>query len=222
VLANYDEAAPNMAIFDGSAPVSTAVRSLAEQLRIRFPERGSIILFTPSVPTLKIESLVGDLACFVSQTAGKVLVFDSRPLLNANSIPAWIGHDGIEVGQRVEDFLEGKTDKPATCFAPTQVSKVEYSRAQLSSYVNNMIGMYRFHRLVEEMRERFAMILLIAPAVNPELGDENYLQSLVDGSILVLDGQENPVRTHNYVDLLRASDAPLMGSIVFERRSGGW
>src|SRR5262249_15357058 len=139
-----------------------AVQALADRITEEGVDRGGIVLFTPTTEQLRVTPAIGDLGRHLSRNGDRVLVVDARP---AAETPGWAGSGAPAVAASVEGSLDGRPAAPADCFVPTSLDGVEYSRADLASRVSGVIAAHRFRQLVEEMRERYSVVLMVSPAV---------------------------------------------------------
>src|SRR5207302_10349046 len=100
----------------------------------------------------------------------------------AAETPDWAGPQAPDVAQTVEGYLDGKAEGAAGCFVPTALEGVEYSRADLSTRVSGVLSAHRFRQLVEEMKERYSVVFLVAPPVSLEASDP-LLAMLAEGMV---------------------------------------
>jgi hypothetical protein len=192
---------------------SEHLRALAGRIAHGATERGAIVLFTPAAPRLRVETLMGDLGCYCSQMGGKVLIFDARPPEQRPAPPAWAGLKADLVARDVESYLDGLCDKPGSCFVPTLIAGIEYSRADLVGHLQGVMAMYRFRRLVHEMKERFAVVLMITPD-RYRGGQGDVFATLAEGVVVVLTENADPKDVEDYLQDLRNSETPIYGAVT--------
>jgi hypothetical protein len=188
------------------------MENLAARITENVQERGAIVLFTPVSGKLSVESLVGDLACHFAQLGDRVLVFDART--GRPGIPSWVGPNASHVHERVGSFLEGTTDRAGGCFASTLITSVDYSRADLLKQLNGVIATYRFRRMAQDMRERYSLVLMIAPDLESAGGADDFLSTISEGVVVVLGEKTNPAELEGYIDNLRGAEHTLYGAVT--------
>ena len=193
------------------------LRALAARIAQNATDRGSIVLFTPASSGLRIESLVGDLGCYYAQHGGRVLVFDARPLEGSSSLPAWAGPAAGEVGIEVEDFILGHLDRPSACCVSTLIASIDYSRCDVFKHLGGVLSMYRFRRLVEEMKSSYSLILLITPEMYRRDPEDDFLGHLAEGVVVVMSDGVNPAEVDAYIHSLRALDRTVYGAVTVPR-----
>ena len=174
------------------------MQAIAERILEEGVDRGGIVLFAPTEEQLQVAPVVGGLGQVFGKRGDRVLVFNAR---QAAETPDWAGSQASEVAQTVEGYLDGRADAPAGCFVTTAISGVEYSRADLSTRVSGVVSAHRFRQLVEQMRERYSVVFLVAPPVSLQEGDP-ILAMLAEGMVLVTEASANPVEVHAYLDTL--------------------
>jgi len=188
---------------------SQAVMALAERITQEGVDRGSIVLFAPTQDQLQLTSLIGDLGLQLSQEGNRVLVFDARPTAEN---PAWAGPNTQAVANRVEGYLDGRSEA-THCFIPTAMKNVEYSRADLSNRVSGVMSAHRFRQLVEEMRERYSLVLMVAPPMALD-GNDPLLATLAEGLVIVTESSAPPNQIKAYIDhLAEQIPAPVYGAL---------
>ncbi len=193
----------------------TQMESLAAQITQNVHDHGSIVMFTPVTARMNIESLVGELARHFAQLGDRVLVFDARP--GNPMIPSWAGPNAPTAQNRVIQFLEGTNDRAGGCFTPTKLASVDYSGADLSEHLNGVIATYRYRRMAEEMRERYTLVLMMAPDLEYLGDEEDYLSTMAEGVVLILDEHTNPTEVEGYIHNLRATDASVYGAVLMNK-----
>lgn len=179
------------------ANVTPAVEAIAERIIQDGVDPGGIVLFAPTEENLQVAPVVGGLGEVFGQK-GKVLVFDARQLAES---PDWAGPDSTAIARTVEGYLDGQSDAAGSCFVPTTIDGVEYSRADLTTRVNGVMTAHRFKQLVEEMRDRYSMVFLVAPPVSLDEADP-ILAMMAEGMVLVTETSADPVAVHAYLDTL--------------------
>jgi hypothetical protein len=192
----------------------TQLETLAAQITQSVQEPGSIVLFTPVSRRMNIESMIADLAQQFAQLGERVLLFDARP--GNPLIPTWAGPNAAAVQDRVIQFLEGTNDRAAGCFTPTKIASLDYCSANLTEHLNGLISVYRFRKLAEEMRDRYSLVLMIAPDLEYIGDDEDYLSIMAEGVVLVLNEDTNPAEVEGYIRNLRSSQASVYGAVVMK------
>jgi uncharacterized protein involved in exopolysaccharide biosynthesis len=196
------------------AQPESAARALADRIVQEGVDPGGIVLFAPTEEQLQVAPVIGDLGEFFSQRGDRVLVFDAR---HAAETPEWAGPKAPTVANSVEGYLDGKAEAPSECFVPTAMNGVEYSRADLSSRVSGVLSAHRFRQLVEEMRERYSLVFLVAPPVSLDQGDP-LLAMMAEGMVLVTETSANPVEVHAFLDTLcQQVPARLYGTLTVPR-----
>lgn len=186
-----------------------AVLALATRIAEEGVDRGSIVLFTPTKDQLQLAPIIGDLGRHLSQDGSRVLVFDAR---GGQETPPWAGPMAPEVSRRVEGYLDGSSES-TQCFAPTMLRNVEYSRADLTQGVSGVMTAHRFRQLVEEMRERYSLVLMVAPPIVLE-GNDPLLTALAEGLVIVTENNAQPQQIKAYIDSLAEQvPAPVFGAL---------
>ncbi len=146
-----------------------------------------------------------------SRRGERVLVFDARQVAET---PDWAGPQAPAVGKTVEGYLDGQSDAATGCFVPTALNGVEYSRADLSTRVSGVLSAHRFRQLIEEMKERYSVVFLVAPPVSLEETDP-ILAMLAEGMVLVTESSANPIEIHAFLDTLcQQVPARLYGTVA--------
>lgn len=174
-----------------------AVQAIAERILQEGVDAGGIVLFAPTEENLQVAPVVGGLGEVFGQR-GKVLVFDAR---QAAESPEWAGPEAPKVARTVEGYLDGQSEVANACFVPTAINGVEYSRADLTTRVNGVMAAHRFRQLVEEMRDRYSVVFLVAPPVSLDDADP-ILAMMAEGMVLVTETSADPVAVHAYLDTL--------------------
>jgi uncharacterized protein involved in exopolysaccharide biosynthesis len=188
-----------------------AVQAIAERMLEEGVDPGGIVLFAPTTEQLQVGPVVGGLSEVFRRRGERVLVFDAR---QAAETPDWAGPQAPSVARNVERYLDGNADGSAECFVPTSLDGVEYSRADLSQRVSGVFSAHRFRQLVEQMKERYSVVFLVAPPVSLEEGDP-MLAMLAEGMVLVTETSANPVEVHAYLDTLcQQVPARLYGTVA--------
>jgi hypothetical protein len=192
-------------------PTEEPVRTLALNIGQDASEPGSIVLFTPVNERVQIDAVVGELARHYARDGDPVLLFDARSGWQESAAPAPADLDA---------FLCGAADDPGDCFASTQVAAVAFARGELARCVGDgMMGLHRMRRLLDEMRRRYARVLMIAPPLQ-EAADLDFLTALSEAVVLVVPDQFSPAQVRPYVRSLRSADAPLCGAVVVPNGMG--
>jgi hypothetical protein len=169
------------------------------------------------VQGLSVENLVGDLACYYAQQGGRVLVFDARAHDDPTaSPPAWSGPAGENIRIETENYLNGRTNVPAACFAPTLIAGINYTRGDVSAHMNGVIEMHRFRQLVQLMRDQYALTLLITRP-SSDFGADDFLPTLADGIVAIVDEKAGPRESQIHLDRLNESDAMVYGAVAVGR-----
>jgi len=194
-----------------AVPAEGPVRALALNIGQGASERGSIVLFTPVNERVQIDAVVGELARHYARDGEPVLLFDARPGCRQSAPPLPV----VEPAPgELDAFLCGATDDPGDCFAATQVPAVEFARGELARCVGDgMMGLHRMRQLLDEIRRRYARVLMIAPPLE-EAADLDFLTALSEAVVLVVPDQVSPAQVRPYVRSLRSADAPLRGAVV--------
>jgi Mrp family chromosome partitioning ATPase len=196
------------------AEPESAALAIADRIVQEGVDPGGIVLFAPTQEQLQVAPVIGDLGEFFSQRGDRVLVFDAR---HAAETPAWAGPSAPQVANTVEGYLDGRAETAAECFVPTAMNGVEYSRADLSSRVSGVLSAHRFRQLVEEMRERYSLVFLVAPPVSLDRADP-ILAMMAEGMVLVTETSANPVEVHAFLDTLcQQVPARLYGTLTVPR-----
>ncbi|WP_157369326.1 hypothetical protein [Zavarzinella formosa] len=200
---------PVQPIVKAPAPMTDAVQALAKRISQEGVDRGSIVLFTPTQEQLQLTPIIGDLGRQLSQEGNRVLVFDARTGVEH---PSWAGPNTPGVANRVEGYLDGQSEA-THCFVPTSMKNVEYSRADLTNRVSGVMSAHRFRQLVEEMRERYSLVLMVAPTM--ELGgNDPLLTALAEGLVLVTESTAPANQIRAYIDhLAEQVPAPVYGAL---------
>jgi hypothetical protein len=192
-------------------PAEPAVQAIADRILEEGVDPGGIVLFAPTAEQLQVGPVVGGLSEVFRRRGERVLVFDAR---QAVETPDWAGPQAPSVARNVESYLDGAADGAANCFVPTSLEGVEYSRADLSQRVSGVLSAHRFRQLVEQMRERYSVVFLVAPPVSLEESDP-MLAMLAEGMVLVTETSANPVEVHAYLDTLcQQVPARLYGTVA--------
>jgi hypothetical protein len=192
-------------------PAEPAVLAIADRILEEGVDPGGIVLFAPTAEQLEVGPVVGGVSEVFGRRGERVLVFDAR---QAAETPDWAGPDAPSVAGNVERFLDGNTDGATNCFVPTSLDGVEYSRADLSQRVSGVFSAHRFRQLVEQMKDRYSVVFLVAPPVSLKEGDP-MLAMLAEGMVLVTETSANPVEVHAYLDTLcQQVPARLYGTVA--------
>ena len=192
---------------------SEQLRLLADRIGQSISGHGAIVLFTPAVHGLRIEALVADLGCFCAQRGGKVLVFDARPLPEHPNSPAWVGPAGSRVEPHLVAYLDGVSEGVDTCFTPTLIQAIDYTRCDLGKHLGSVMAMYRFRRFTHELRERYAVVLMITPE-RFRGGDGDFFTNVAEGIVVVLGEDANPADVESYIQRLRGGSTPVFGAVT--------
>jgi uncharacterized protein involved in exopolysaccharide biosynthesis len=188
---------PEPPFADAVSQPGGVIEALAARISREGVDPGGIVLFAPTMEELAVAPVMGDLGEMFTRNGEKVLVFDARQSATA---PQWAGPAGNDIAATVEGFLDGQADASTGCFTPTMLNGVEYSRADLSTRVTGVMAAHRFRQLVEEMRERYSMVLLVTPPVS--FDSEPLLATLAEGMVLVTETSADPMEVHAYLDTL--------------------
>jgi len=196
------------------------LRALAERIIERVRERGSIIEFTPLVRGLRVEALLGDLACFCLREGEKILVFEARTDVEGPSYPPWTGPSSRGVAEEMESYLKGDVERSAACFAETLLTSVDYARGDLSRLLTNVMAMYRFRRLMHDIKDRYAMVMMITPERSERNDGDDVYATLAEGIVVVINQDADPVLVEEHLRRLRASDTPVFGAVTVPPAKG--
>lgn len=176
-----------------------AIAALAKRIAEERSEQGKIVLFAPTSETIKVTPLMGDLGQVFARQGNRVLVFDARP---TNEIPSWAGPQAPTVNTRVEKYLDGQSTTAGQCFVPTTLNGVEYSRTDVMQQVAGVMASHRFRQLIEEMRERYSIVLMVTPTL--ALSDDHpLLPALAEGMVLVTESDVSPADLHQMLAAVR-------------------
>jgi uncharacterized protein involved in exopolysaccharide biosynthesis len=187
---------------DGLPPSRPAsqpeVQAIAKRILEDGVDPGGIVLFAPTAENLQVAPVMGGLGEVFGQRGDRVLIFDARQTAET---PDWAGPQAPVVARNVEGYLDGQADGATDCFVSTNLSGVEYSRADLTSHVSGVMAVHRFRQLVEEMRERYSVVFLVGPPVSLDESDP-LLAMMAEGMVLVTESSADPVQVHAYLDTL--------------------
>jgi Mrp family chromosome partitioning ATPase len=195
------------------------LRALAERIMQSASERAAIVLFTPTSGGLRVENLLGDLGCFLNRNGNRVLVFEARSDLENPSYPVWTGPSSREVAEQLEGYLEGQHERGALCFAETLISGIDYARADLGRHLSGVMSMYRFRRLIADMKERYTIVLMITPE-RYQGEEDDVFTTLGEGIVVVINEDADPADVETYLRDLRASETPVYGAVTLPRSQG--
>jgi uncharacterized protein involved in exopolysaccharide biosynthesis len=191
---------------------SEQLRLLAERIDQSIGDNGAIVLFAPAMHGLRIEALVADLGCFCAQRGGKVLVFDARPLPEHPNVPSWVGTSSNGVDEQLVGYLDGQSENLDSCFTPTLIHAIDYTRGDLGKHLAGVMAMYRFRRLTHELRDRYSLVLMITP--ERYRGGDDFFSNVAEGIVVVLSEDANPAEVESYVQQLREGDTPVFGAVT--------
>jgi capsular polysaccharide biosynthesis protein len=205
----------------GNAFVNEHLRALAERIAFNpLEDKGKIVLFTPTARGLGVENLLGDLACHLIRETGRVLVFEARADIENPAFPAWTGPSAREATEHAINYLEGRSERSAGCFAETLISQIDYARADLSRHLQSVMAMYRFRRLVNEMRDRYSLVLMITPE-RYRGEDDDVFTTLGDGIVVVINQDADPADVEQYLRSLSACETPVYGAFTVPTGGAG-
>jgi hypothetical protein len=213
-------AAPSKPPGRGPDLTNEQLRALAARIAPAPNERGKIVLFTPTAKGLRLENLLGDLACLLTSPANKVLVFEARTEIENPSYPAWCGPASHEVADELESYLDGRTERTSACFAETLISSIDYARGDLSRQLQGVMAMYRFRRLMNDMKERYAVVLMITPE-RYQGEEDDVFTTLGEGIVVVVNQDANPADVEAYLRDLQASETPVYGAFTVPPGAAG-
>ena len=190
------------------------LRALAERISLNASaDQGKIVLFTPTAEGLCVENLLGDLACYLTRNSGRVLVFEARTDTENPAYPAWTGPSAREVSEQLDQYLDGKTERSSTCFAETLISSIDYARSDLSKHLQGVMPMYRFRRLMTDMKERYSLVLMITPQ-RFHGDDDDVFTTLGEGIVVVINQDADPAHVEEYLRGFNASETPVYGAFT--------
>jgi hypothetical protein len=186
------------------------VLAIAERISQEGANKGGIVVFAPTSDDLSVGNIVGDLGHHFTKQGDRVLVFDARDLAET---PNWLGPYAPKAAENVLGYLDGQAEQPTNCFVPTLIRGVEYSRADISNHVGGVMAARRFRQLVEEMRERYSLVLMVAPTVNAD-DEDGLLTTLAEGMVLVSESDSSPeVINAMIASISQQIMAPVYGTI---------
>jgi capsular polysaccharide biosynthesis protein len=190
-------------------PANEVIAGLARRIEEEGADQGGIVLFAPTAERLHLSSVVSELGKYFTSQGSRVLIFDARSTAEAASwIPA-----STQVSKNIAGYLDGKIDAES-CFVSTSLEGVDYTKADLASMVSGVISARRFRQLVEEIRERYPLVLMIAPPVSTD-GNDPFLAALVEGIVLVAETNTPSSKVQSIVDELgRNLPTPVYGTLV--------
>ena len=189
------------------------LRALSERIAHGTKERGSVVLFTPMTANLRVEALLGDLGCFCLKNGGKVLVFEARTDAEGPMYPAWTGPSAREVGDHLEIYLEGRSERAAPCFAETLLTSIDYARGDLSRQLSSVMSMYRFRQMLHEIKDRYSLVLMIVPE-RYSASEIDVFRAVAEGIVVVINQDANPAEVEKYLRELQASQTPVFGAVT--------
>ncbi len=192
------------------------LRALSERIMQNRSERAAIILFTPTSGGVRVENLLGDLGCFLNRNGNRVLVFEARRDAENPSYPVWTGPSSREVAEQLEGYLEGQHERGSQCFAETLISGIDYARADLGRHLSGIMAMYRFRRLMADMKERYSVVLMITPE-RYQGEEDDVFTTLGEGIVVVINEDADPADVETYLRELRASETPVYGAVTLPK-----
>jgi hypothetical protein len=195
------------------------LRSLAERIAPDPAERGKIVLFTPTAKGLRLENLLGDLACLLTKPSAKVLVFEARTSAENPAYPIWTGPSSREVADHLESYLDGRSELTGSCFAETLISSIDYARGDLSRQLQGVMAMYRFRRLMNDMKDRYSVVLMITPE-RYQGEEDDVFTTLGEGIVVVINQDADPGDVEAYLRELRACETPVYGAFTVPPGAG--
>lgn len=194
------------------------LEALAAKISGLTSQNGGIVVFNPINSTTGVERMVSDLGRLYATRGEHVLVFDARPLqANQPSVIPMGSMTEVVSAKQVENYINGHGDDPTTCFFPTEVPAIEYTRAELAGVMSGGVSaMYRFQRLVDEMRTRYTIILMIA-MLSPVGDDSEFISAVAEGIYMVGGEGSRPGELDRATDLLTLAGMPVRGAILTSR-----
>ena len=188
----------------------TSIESLAKRIAAEKVDRGGIVLFAPTGEKLRVAQSIGDLGRLLSGRGNRVLIFDGR---HSAETPTWAD----KAVPTVTSFLGGQISSPETCFVPTSIQGVEYSCGDLSHPLDGVLAAHRFRQMVEQMQERYSLVLMVSPPVTLQDNDP-LLPTLAHGLVLVTESNAPPQDISAYIEsITRLTPAPVYGTLPVSR-----
>gem|GEM_PF-6396744 len=194
------------------------LEALAAQISGLTSQNGAIVVFNPVDSTTGVERMVSDLGRLYATRGEHVLVFDARPLqANQPSVIPMGSMTEVVSAKQVENYINGHGDDPTTCFFPTEVPAIEYTRAELGGVMSGGVSaMYRFQRLFDEMRTRYTIILMIS-MLSPQGDDSEFISAVAEGIYMVGGEGSRAAELDRASELLTLAGMPVRGTVLISR-----
>lgn len=161
------------------------VKVAARELRKRIDKKGARILLASAMPGAGTSSLAANLAVCMGRQDQRILVIDAHvrgehrsPLARHIELE---GHETRGLG----DYLSFRCDRWDEAVWPTRFVGVEYMPSAVEGVVPDLLVSQRMRLMLEEVSERYAIILIDGPAVLPT-ADAQMLAEGCDGVVLVV------------------------------------
>ncbi|MDZ7315929.1 MAG: polysaccharide biosynthesis tyrosine autokinase [candidate division KSB1 bacterium] len=193
------------------SPISEAYRSLRTNILFTAPENPKqVILITSSGPREGKSTSAANLAITFTQMGAKTCLVDAdlrRPMLHKLfQVPHQPGLTNVLIGQKTaEEAVIPVADVPNLDLLPCGINPPNPAE---------LLGSERMNALLNELRSRYAMVIIDTPPVNA-VTDPSVLARFVDGVLLVIRSGETPRGAAiAAADQLRRIKAPILGVVL--------
>ena len=190
-------------------------RIMARQIRQAVPKKGARILMVSATHGEGTTSVVANLAMCFGRQDERVLLLDAqvRPGEHEHELRDLI-LDGGDAIKGLGEYLSFETDRAQDIVWPTILPGVECLPRVEEAVIPDLVCSNRMRELLEEVSERFSLVLIDAPPVLPYV-DADSLAQWADAIIMVVRGGENRTATlKGAVERLEAPGVEIIGAIL--------
>jgi Mrp family chromosome partitioning ATPase len=112
------------------------------------------------------------------------------------------------------DYLTFACDRPGEILRPTSIPGVDHIGTGLADAPSDLLATRRMKELIEFLRGRYTMVIVLGPAV-AERVDLEILAAQANGIVLLLQAaRHREAALRRFLDSMRELKAPLLGSVV--------
>ena len=219
------------------------LRGLALRLRQYLPEAGSVVLFSSLTESTEIEGILEDLADCLALRDERILILDTRigeralcpppETRNSSQKSSWRSSRKKESVASAQNVLALPTNPPGQDSQKGLAEYLSYACNDLdeiclpaagfgvdrvvageAAVEFDMLATHRMNQLISELRQRYTMLLVIAPPLEHAV-ELQILSALSQGIIAVVDSPRRvSSNTLRSLSELQGLGAPLLGQIV--------
>ncbi|MEZ6141218.1 MAG: hypothetical protein R3B84_11670 [Zavarzinella sp.] len=189
---------------------SQALNFLAERIHQRGISEGGIVLFTPINHGHSLDKMLRDLGNTFTQNGQQVLIFDAS---GESSYPTWATGSPILSQQAISNYVLGRSQDIEPCFQPTDQPAVFFAQASINHLMSGVETAHRFQRLLNEMHDKFDIVLMLSPPISAKNIDPSVYTTLAEGIVVITERDATMKENAPWFESLRKQSTPVLGTL---------